>query len=110
MLDLLDVHSSPSKMFRGTSAVAELLWENWEDVFIVFQATSAETHVFNQCTAIILDCLENDLLSSDMLKKRAESALGVGEGMLACDDFSFAIMRLKELRLIESMDGSCVLQ
>lgn len=97
-------------MFRCTNAVAELLWENWEDMFIVYQPASAETHVFNQCTATILDCLENGLLSSDILKRRTEIALGVGEGKLAHDDFSFAMMRLEELGLIDCMNGSCVVQ
>lgn len=86
------------------------MWENWEDMYIVYQPASSETHVFNQCTAIILDCLEKGLLSSDKLKRRTEIALGVGEGMLSYDDFSFAMMRLDELGLIECVDGSRAVQ
>jgi PqqD family protein of HPr-rel-A system len=81
-----------------------LEWQAWDDVYIVYQPCSAETHVFNETTALILRCLENGVLSADVLKERTEAALGVDAGELAADDFVFATMRLEELGLIERLD------
>ncbi len=75
-------------------------------MYIVFQASSAETHVFNETTALILKCLERGSRSIEELKDWTEAALAVGQGELASDDFSFATMRLEELGLIELLDES----
>ncbi len=60
----------------------ELIWQEWDDVYIVYQPSSAETHVFNETTALILKCLEHGPLSADEVKERTEAALGVGQGEL----------------------------
>lgn len=87
-----------------TSAGRELDWQEWDEVYIVFQPSSAETHVFNETTAAILRCLGNGALSTDAVKERTEAALGVDSGELATDDFALATMRLEELGLIERLD------
>ena len=87
-----------------TSASRGLVWQDWDDVYLVYQPSSAETHVFNDTTTLILKCLEHGQLSTEGVKKWTEAALGVGEGELAADDFAFAVGRLEELGLIEHFD------
>lgn len=88
-----------------------LEWRAWDDVYIVYQCSSAETHVFNETTALILRCLESGPLSANDLQISAESELGLLDGEhLADGDFTFATMRLEELGIIEYLDGSCVIQ
>ena len=81
-----------------------LVWQRWDDVYIIYQSSSAETHVFNETTVSILRCLELGQLSEAAAKKRTEAALGVDPGELTADDFAFATMRLEELGLIERLD------
>ena len=81
-----------------------LVWQDWDDVYIVYQPSSAETHVFNETTAAILRSLEAEPLAADGVKRETEAALGVAQGGLAADDFVFATRRLEELGLIEYLD------
>ncbi|MCB1968025.1 HPr-rel-A system PqqD family peptide chaperone [Accumulibacter sp.] len=81
-----------------------LIWQDWDDVYLVYQPSSTETHVFNETTAQILKCLEHGSLSTAAAKERTEAALGVGPGELSADDFAFATMRLEELGLVERLD------
>jgi PqqD family protein of HPr-rel-A system len=83
-----------------------MLWQPWDDVFIVYQSSSAETHVFNETTALILKCLEHGPLAADEVKGQTEAALGVGPGELAKEDFAFATSRLEELGLIDCLDAA----
>lgn len=87
-----------------------LEWQEWDDIYIVYQPSSAETHVFNETTALILRCLQQGPLSRESVKVRTEAALGVGQGELATDDFAFATQRLEELGLIESLDEAIGVQ
>ena len=84
-----------------TSASRGLVWQSWDDVYLVYQPSSTETHVFNDTTTLILKCLERGQLSTEGVKKWTEAALGIGRGGLAADDFAFAVGRLEELGLIE---------
>jgi PqqD family protein of HPr-rel-A system len=88
------------------STAGDILWQDWDDVYIVYQPLSAETHVFNETTVAILRSLELGPLPAAAVKQSAEEALGVGHGELATDDFNFATVRLEELGLIESLDKS----
>ena len=92
-----------------TSASRGLVWQDWDDVYLVYQPLSAETHVFNDTTALILKCLEHGQLSTEGVKNWTEAALGVGQGELAADDFAFAVGRLEELGLIERADETIVI-
>jgi len=87
-----------------------LVWQHWDDVYIVYQPSSAETHVFNETTALILKCLEGGPLLADEVKEWTEAALGAGPGELAGDDFAFATMRLEELGLIVCLDDASAVQ
>ena len=87
-----------------------MIWQEWDDVYIVYQPSSAETHVFNETTALILKCLEHGPLSADEVKGQTEAALGVGPGELATEDFAFATSRLEELGLIDSLDDASAVQ
>ena len=87
-----------------TSASRGLVWQSWDDVYLVYQPSSTETHVFNDTTTLILKCLEQGQLSTEGAKNWTEAALGVGHGELAADEFAFAVGRLEELGLIERAD------
>jgi PqqD family protein of HPr-rel-A system len=92
------------------STHCELIWHEWDGIYIVYQPSSAETHVFNETTASILKCLEKGSLSKEAVSLQTEAALGVGAGELVADDFAFATMRLEELGLIERLDDANVVQ
>ncbi len=93
-----------------TPAARGLLWHQWDDIFITYQPTSAETHVFNETTALILKCLAMGPLEAKAIKYQTESALGLGEGELDANGFEFAIVRLEELGLIEYLDEASIPQ
>jgi PqqD family protein of HPr-rel-A system len=92
------------------SARRDLIWRKWDDIYVVYQPSSTETHVFNETTALILKCLELGPLSADEVKVQTEAALHVGQGELGGDDFAFATTRLEELGLIDCLDDACVVQ
>lgn len=77
-----------------------LIWQHWDDVFLVYQPSSAETHVFNETTACILRSLEHGPQTANWVKESVESALGIGKGDLGANDFAFAVWRLEELGLL----------
>jgi PqqD family protein of HPr-rel-A system len=79
-------------------------------MYIVYQPSSAETHVFNETTALILECLEHGPRSSEGVKSWAEAALGVDQGELDVEDFAFAVARLEELGLVECLDETVPVQ
>jgi hypothetical protein len=60
----------PISYLTKTAAEAGLIWENWDDIFLVYQPSSAETHVFNETTGSILTCLED----GRCIGKRTEGA------------------------------------
>ncbi len=92
------------------SARCELFWQEWDGIYIVYQPSSAETHVFNETTALILKCLEHGPLSADEVKVQTEAALNVCQDELASDDFAFAATRLEELGLIDRLDDASAIQ
>jgi PqqD family protein of HPr-rel-A system len=98
-------------MLLGLAAPGrDLIWQGWDDVYLVFQPLSAETHVFNETTALILKCLEQGPLSTEGVKNWTEAALGVDQGELAAENFAFAVGRLEELGLIERFDEATAAQ
>lgn len=107
---LLGASSENARRLVSTLEGRRLVWCEWDDVFTVYQPSSAETHVFNETTALILKCLEKGPLSTEAIRRQTEAALGIGEGELVADDFAFATMRLEELGLIECLDDSSAVQ
>jgi PqqD family protein of HPr-rel-A system len=79
----------------------ELLWQDWDDCYIVFQLSSGETHVFNETTAIVLRYLEKAPATMAELLYHTGESLGVGPGGISPDDMAFVVTRLDELGLIE---------
>lgn len=104
--------SSPAKAQQLIRRVSEcgLEWHEWDDIYIVYQSSSAETHVFNETTALILKCLEQRPLTTEAIQFQTEAALGVGRGDLPVEDFVFATQRLEELGLIERLDTTVAVQ
>ena len=87
-----------------TSAGQALIWQNWEDVYIVYQLSSTETHVFNDTTALILQSLEKCSLTMTEIADRIELDFDLGQSQLTSADLYLAIGRLEELGLIEWTD------
>lgn len=83
-----------------SAAGAALIWQDWDDVYVVYQPSSAETHVFNDTTALILRSLDRGPLAASRVKELVETSLGIGKGGLRADDFAFAVWRLEELGLL----------
>lgn len=103
-------YTAKAETFILSPAGNSIQWQEWGDVYIVYQPSSAETHVFNETTALILKYLKQGSRSIQAVKDWTENALEVGQGALATDDFAFATKRLEELGLIESLDESHALQ
>lgn len=103
-------YTAKAETFILSPAGNSIQWQEWGDIYIVYQPSSAETHVFNETTALILKYLKQGSRSIQAVKDWTENALEVGQGALATDDFAFATQRLEELGLIESLDESHGLQ
>ncbi|MFM8331786.1 MAG: HPr-rel-A system PqqD family peptide chaperone [Candidatus Methylumidiphilus sp.] len=84
-----------------TAAAKGLVWQEWEGVFIVYQPSSTETHVFNETAACVLQCLEQGSASIDALSKWITDSLGVASGGLIIGDLAFAVNRLETLGLVD---------
>lgn len=87
-----------------------LVWQRWDSLYIVYQHSSAETHVFNETTASILQALEAGPLSIQEVKDWTEADLGIVRGGLGAEDLAFAVERLEELGLIVCLDDSLATQ
>jgi PqqD family protein of HPr-rel-A system len=84
-----------------THAGRELKWQDWNDVYIVYQPSSTETHVFNETTATVLQSLRKGALTMTEVANRTAQALDLGLEEIYDSDLSFAVARLEELGLIE---------
>lgn len=93
--------SGPPLRVGRTAACGALLWRTWDDVYIVYQPSSSETHVFNGTTVAVLRCLDDGPLAIEALKTCTEDALEIERGELGEADFAFALRRLDELGLID---------
>jgi PqqD family protein of HPr-rel-A system len=92
------------------SAGRELVWQEWDDVYLVYQPSSGETHVFNETTALILRSLDQGPLAAALVKDWSEKSLGIDAGELGDEDFAFAVGRLQELGLIDCLDEAIAAQ
>jgi PqqD family protein of HPr-rel-A system len=89
-----------------THAGRELIWQDWNDVYIVYQPSSTETHVFNETTAAVLQALEKSPLTITEVANRTAQALDLGFEDISDSDLSFAVARLEELGLIECSNAT----
>ncbi|MEI7867197.1 MAG: HPr-rel-A system PqqD family peptide chaperone [Candidatus Methylumidiphilus sp.] len=87
--------------FHVTKAARELVWQDWDDVYIIFQTSSTETHVFNETTATVLGLLQANPTNLDELRVHTAEFLGVAINELVQDDLMFVTRRLEELGLVE---------
>lgn len=84
-----------------THAGRELVWKAWDGVFIVYQPSSAETHVFNDTTAAILQSLEDDALTMAEIADRTGQSPDPEHEQASGGNLFFALQRLEELGLID---------
>ncbi|HPT49567.1 MAG TPA: HPr-rel-A system PqqD family peptide chaperone [Accumulibacter sp.] len=89
-------------------AGTRLIWQKCDELYFVYQPSSTETHVFNETSATIIACLKTEPLSMVSLRERTETALGLSIGELETEEFTFAVVRLEELGLIDFDDEPIV--
>lgn len=78
-----------------------MVWKAWDGVFIVYQPSSAETHVFNDTTAAILQSLEDDALTMAEIADRTGQSPDPEHEQASGGNLFFALQRLEELGLID---------
>lgn len=85
-----------------------LIWQKLDDHFIVYQPSSAETHIFNETSALILASIELGPRSIHSALEWAAMRLGVPTNDLDIEEFSAAMIRLDELGLVDCQDDVMV--
>jgi len=93
---------------RLTPQARELVWVEWEDAYSVYQPSSAETHIFNETTRLIIEALEESPMTLEQTAGRIVKTIGVEKDELVFGDLRFAAARLEELGLIEWQDRDFV--
>lgn len=89
-----------TKFIFMTAEGKGLVWQQWDEFYIVYQPSSTETHVLNETSALILISLEKIPLSSNGVMAWILENFGFENDELVQEDFDFAISRLVELGLI----------
>jgi PqqD family protein of HPr-rel-A system len=79
----------------------KLVWRELNNLYIVYQPSSTETHVFNETTATILRCLDQGPLTLEALAAQVAQSLALAPDELAIDDLIFATNRLEALGLVD---------
>ena len=101
----MESHGKSLDRFCLTDSGRGLLWQKWEDAFVLFQPSSAETHFINEISAFILERLEQEPVGLETLGKLIDMEFElVGEKIIP-ETLDFWINRLEELGLIERVDG-----
>ncbi len=85
-----------------------LIWHKSDDLFIVYQPSSTETHLFNEISALILASIEQGPRSIDAVLEWAAIRLGVSVDDLDAEEFYSAMIRLDELGLVDCSDDAMV--
>lgn len=106
MIDSLYI---PHRMLAITRYAERLVWQDLGGVYIVFQPSSTETHVFNGTTAWILHSLEKGAATLDCLVNRLVESLGIEPGEMDASSLDFAVARLETLGLIYWTDDGAAL-
>lgn len=106
----MDCSQGTTKELISTGEADALEWQEWDDIYIVYQPSSAETHVFNETTALILKCLRQGTQSIESIREWAEEFLGIDAGELEMDGVEFALARLEELGFIECLEEAFTVQ
>lgn len=92
-----------------TAAGRNLVFQEFEDVWLAYQRDSGETHVFNEITMAILHELHAGTVSAQELPARVAVQLALAPSELAEIDFLPAIERLEHLGILDWPDarGAC---
>ena len=98
-------HGKSLDRFCLTHSGHGLLWQKWDDAFVLFQPSSAETHFINEISAFILERLAQEPVGLETLGKLIDMEFEqVGENIIL-ETLDFWINRLEELGLIDRVDG-----
>ena len=87
-----------------------LIWQKWDDLYLVYQPSSAETHVFNETSALILASIESGSLPTVSVKEWTARSLGLMADDLGSEEFDLAVTRLEELGLLDCGDDKTALE
>ena len=98
---MAETASTADEQIGITAAGRGLVWQEWEDAYIVYQPTSTETHVFNDTTALALSLLQTAPASFADLHTSLAHSLEIDPDELHRGDLAFVVNRLEELGLIE---------
>ena len=89
---------------KASKEVLSLRWQDYEDVSIVYQPSSSETHVFNEITSTTISLLENPFSDIAQLHRKLTEELEIGLDELGINDVNFVVGRLEELGLIDWLE------
>ncbi|MCX7108980.1 MAG: HPr-rel-A system PqqD family peptide chaperone [Proteobacteria bacterium] len=81
-----------------------LTWQSWDGIYIVYQASSTETHVLNETTAGVLRCLTEGHSTLDQISEWIVQSLEINLNELDSGDLFKALERLVELGLVDWSD------
>ena len=98
-----------SRLLTLAPAARELTWQDWGDGdYSVYQRTSAETHVFNETTALLLARLGQGPTTLEAIRVWTADVLGIVASDLPSEVLVSTACRLEELGLIEWRDSATV--
>lgn len=80
---------------------ASLSWKSFDDEFIVFNATSGDTHLLNRVSAEALRCLEDSPATATQLARRVIERLGLPESHDTERQIAELLFRFDDLGLVE---------
>ena len=92
------------RFYTLSAAAGELIWHDWQDAYSVYQPCSGETHLFNDTAAWLLERLGHSPASLAVLAGEAGFPPG-GQDEAALAGLGFALERLLDLGLVDSLDG-----
>ncbi|MBL8398804.1 MAG: HPr-rel-A system PqqD family peptide chaperone [Candidatus Accumulibacter sp.] len=87
-------------------AAKALIWQKWDDLYLVYQPSSAETHVFNETSALILASIERGPRPLASVREWTADRLGLSADDLVPEEFDLAVTRLEELGLLDRGDDT----
>jgi PqqD family protein of HPr-rel-A system len=82
---------------------ASLSWKRFDDEFIVFNASSGDTHLLNLISTEALRCLEESPTTAAELSRRVAERLGLFDSEDTQRQVAELLSRLDELGLVESV-------
>lgn len=84
-----------------TPAGRDTVWRHWDDIYVIYQRASGETHAFNETTAEILRCLAGGAMDLRGLIERVAAVFETDPDGFSEPDFQAVTERLVHLGLVE---------